>query len=60
MEVASQGLKYDRVLGLDLDVACFLNIGRDHISPVEHPDFEDYFQSKLKIFDMQDTRGDGF
>jgi len=52
MEVASQGLKYDRVLGLDLDVACFLNIGRDHISPVEHPDFEDYFQSKLKIFDM--------
>ena len=52
MEVASQGLKYDRVLGLDLGIACFLNIGRDHISPVEHPDFEDYFQSKLKIFDM--------
>ena len=43
MEVSSQGLKYDRVLGLTLDVACFLNIGRDHISPVEHPDFEDYF-----------------
>ena len=52
MEVSSQGLKYDRVLGLPLDVACFLNIGRDHISPVEHPDFEDYFQSKLKIFDQ--------
>ena len=28
----------------------FLNIGEDHISPVEHPDFEDYFASKLMIF----------
>lgn len=52
MEVSSQALKYDRVLGLDLAVACFLNIGRDHISPVEHPNFEDYFQSKLRIFDQ--------
>lgn len=52
MEVSSQALKYDRVLGLGLDVACFLNIGRDHISPVEHPNFEDYFQSKLRIFDQ--------
>lgn len=52
MEVSSQGLKYDRVLGLTLEVACFLNIGRDHISPVEHPDFEDYFESKLLIFDQ--------
>ena len=52
MEVSSQALKYDRVLGLDLSIACFLNIGRDHISPVEHPNFEDYFQSKLRIFDQ--------
>lgn len=52
MEVSSQALKYDRVLGLGLAVACFLNIGRDHISPVEHPNFEDYFQSKLRIFDQ--------
>ena len=50
MEVSSQGLKYDRVLGLTFDIACFLNIGRDHISAVEHPTFEDYFASKLKIF----------
>jgi len=49
MEVSSQALKYQRVEGLTLDVAGFLNIGTDHISPVEHPDFEDYFQSKLKI-----------
>lgn len=52
MEVSSQALKYDRVVGLSLEVACFLNIGRDHISPVEHPSFEDYFESKLRIFDQ--------
>lgn len=50
MEVSSQALKYDRTLGVELDVAAFLNIGTDHISPVEHPDFEDYFASKLRIF----------
>ena len=50
MEVSSQALKYDRTLGLTFGVGCFLNLGRDHISPIEHPDFEDYFQSKLKIF----------
>lgn len=55
MEVSSQGLKYDRVLGLAFDIACFLNIGRDHISSVEHPDFEDYFASKLRIFEQCDT-----
>lgn len=52
MEVSSQALKYDRVIDLGIDVACFLNIGRDHISPVEHPSFEDYFESKLRIFDQ--------
>lgn len=50
MEVSSQGLKYGRVAGLPLDIACFLNIGRDHISAIEHPTFEDYFESKLLIF----------
>ena len=52
MEVSSQGLKYDRVLGLPFEIGCFLNIGRDHISGVEHPDFEDYFASKLRIFNQ--------
>ena len=52
MEVSSQALKYDRVDGLQIDVASFLNLGRDHISPVEHPNFEDYFESKLRIFDQ--------
>ena len=50
MEVSSQALKYGRVIGVDLTCAVFLNIGEDHISPVEHPDLEDYLRSKLLIF----------
>lgn len=52
MEASSQALKYGRVRGMTFDVACFMNIGSDHISPIEHPDFEDYFASKLLIFDQ--------
>ncbi len=51
MEVSSQGLKYDRVAGITFDVGVFLNISEDHISPLEHPTMEDYFQSKLRIFE---------
>ncbi|MCR5481287.1 MAG: UDP-N-acetylmuramoyl-L-alanyl-D-glutamate--2,6-diaminopimelate ligase [Clostridia bacterium] len=52
MEVSSQALKYDRVLCINYDVGCFLNIGEDHISDLEHPDFNDYFASKLRLFDQ--------
>ena len=52
MEVSSQALKYHRTLDTRFAAACFLNIGLDHISPIEHPDFEDYFASKLHIFDQ--------
>lgn len=51
MEASSQALKYGRVRGITFDVGAWLNIGSDHISPIEHPDFDDYFASKLKIFD---------
>jgi len=54
MEVSSQALKYHRTLGTRFAAAAFLNIGTDHISPIEHPDFEDYFRSKLKIFSQAD------
>ena len=50
MEVSSQALKYGRVIGVELACAIFLNIGEDHISPVEHPNLEDYLNSKLLIF----------
>ncbi len=55
MEVSSQGLKYDRTLGLTFDVGCFLNIAPDHISEIEHPTFEDYFASKLRLFSQSKT-----
>lgn len=55
MEVSSQALKYGRVIGVDLACAVFLNIGEDHISPIEHPDLEDYFASKLLIFRQANT-----
>ena len=51
MEASSQALKYGRVRGITFDVGAFLNIGSDHISPIEHPDFADYYASKLKLFD---------
>ena len=50
MEVSSQGLKYERTDGVDFDTAIFLNVSKDHISPKEHSDFDDYYNSKLKIF----------
>jgi len=50
MEVSSQALKYDRVAGVSFDIGVFLNISNDHISPTEHTDFDDYLNSKLKIF----------
>ena len=52
MEVSSQALKYDRVLGIQYGVGCFLNVGEDHISDVEHSSFEDYFKSKLFLFNQ--------
>ncbi len=50
MEVSSQALKYGRMVGVELAAAVFLNIGYDHISPIEHPDFDDYFAAKRKVF----------
>lgn len=50
MEVSSQALKYDRVEHMQFDVAVYLNISEDHISPIEHQDFEDYLSSKMKMF----------
>lgn len=55
MEVSSQALKYDRVFDLKYNIALFLNISEDHISDVEHKDFEDYFSSKLKIFSQSEN-----
>lgn len=55
MEVSSQGLKLDRVYGIKYRAAAFTNLYEDHIAPGEHPDMEDYFSCKLKLFDNCET-----
>lgn len=50
MEVSSQALRYNRVDTVDFEAGAFLNIGTDHISPIEHADFEDYLSAKLLLF----------
>ncbi len=49
MEVSSQAYKMQRVYGMDFDVGMFLNIGEDHVGPLEHESAEDYFQCKLQL-----------
>lgn len=55
MEVSSQSLKLHRVAGCEFDMVLFTNFSEDHISPNEHPNMQDYFQSKLKLFEMCKT-----
>ena len=52
MEVSSQSLKLHRVDGCDFNVGIFTNFSEDHISEKEHPDMKDYFESKVKLFEM--------
>lgn len=52
VEVSSQALKYNRVKGIRFDAGVFLNISEDHISPVEHSSFDDYFKAKLSLFEQ--------
>lgn len=55
MEVSSQSLKLHRVDGCEFNIVLFTNFSEDHISEKEHPNMEDYFQSKLKLFEMCKT-----
>ncbi len=55
MEVSSQALKLHRVDGIDFDIGVFTNFSEDHISANEHPDIEDYFNSKLKLMQISKT-----
>lgn len=50
MEVSSQSLKYNRVDGIEFEYAVWTNIASEHIGENEHTDFDDYLNSKLKIF----------
>lgn len=49
MEVSSQGLKMQRVLGIRYDIGMFLNIEPDHIGPGEHASFAEYLFCKSRL-----------
>jgi UDP-N-acetylmuramoyl-L-alanyl-D-glutamate--2,6-diaminopimelate ligase len=48
MEVSSHGIHQSRVAGLEMEVAVFLNLTRDHLD--YHGNMEKYFCEKRKIF----------
>lgn len=48
MEASSHGLKQCRMDGVRVQVGAFTNLTQDHLD--YHPDFADYFASKLKLF----------
>ena len=52
MEVSSQSLKLDRVAGMEFYAGVFTNLSEDHISEKEHNDINEYFECKMKLFDM--------
>lgn len=47
MEISSQAYKHHRIYNTTFDIGAFLNIGLDHISPLEHKDFNEYFSCKV-------------
>lgn len=54
MEVSSHALVQGRVDGVLFDVACFTNLGRDHLD--FHDTVEEYFQAKASLFTPQRAR----
>lgn len=51
IEVSSQALSLNRVLGTSFDIGVFTNFSPDHIGPGEHASIEDYFSAKKSFFD---------
>ena len=50
MEASSQGLMLHRTAGIPFEIGIFTNLGKDHIGPNEHSDFENYKQCKGLLF----------
>lgn len=48
MEISSHGIDQQRVQGLELEVAVFTNLTRDHLD--YHESMEDYFSVKARLF----------
>jgi UDP-N-acetylmuramoyl-L-alanyl-D-glutamate--2,6-diaminopimelate ligase len=56
LEVSSQALWMGRTRGLIFDTVLFLNLSRDHIGGVEHPDFDHYRDSKKRLLTEYPTK----
>ena len=50
LEVSSQAILLDRVAGTTFRDALFTNFSPDHIGPGEHPDLDNYFACKHRLF----------
>jgi UDP-N-acetylmuramoyl-L-alanyl-D-glutamate--2,6-diaminopimelate ligase len=55
MEVSSHALAQQRVLGCEFAVSVFTNLTQDHLD--FHPDMEDYFEAKAKLFNPEYLQG---
>src|SRR5690625_780902 len=54
-EISSHALSLGRVDGTNFAVGAFLNLSQDHLD--FHPDMEDYFRAKCRLFVTADTPG---
>ncbi len=54
MEVSSHALVFGRVDGVEYDVALFNNLTPEHLD--FHPDMEDYYRAKARLFEPGRTR----
>ncbi len=55
MEASSHGLKQRRMDGVNVAAAAFTNLSQDHLD--YHPDFDDYFASKMRLFSALSDAG---
>lgn len=56
LEVSSQALAHHRVDGISFEIVVFTNLSEDHIGPGEHPNFEDYRDSKRRLFTSHNAK----
>ena len=54
MEASSHGLDQGRLVGVDIDVAVFTNLGRDHLD--YHVSQQDYAAAKARLFERGNCR----
>lgn len=54
-EVSSHALRLGRVDGTRFAVGAFLNLSQDHLD--FHPDMDDYFRAKCRLFDLEADPG---